>query len=68
MRVEKQGFRAPIESNVDVGVNQVVRADMTLKIGSATETVEVTTAAPLLQTETSSLGTIETTKRITDCL
>jgi hypothetical protein len=61
---EKQGFQKTVESNVEVGVNQVVRVDLTLKVGSATETVEVTEAAPLLQTETSSLGTIETTQRI----
>jgi hypothetical protein len=66
VRVEKLGFSASLESSVDVGVNQVVRVDLTLKVGSQTETVEVTTAPPLLQTETSSLGTIETTQRITD--
>jgi Carboxypeptidase regulatory-like domain len=66
VRVEKQGFSAALESNVGVGVNQVVRIDLTLKVGSRAETVEVTTAAPLLQTEASSLGTIETERRISD--
>ncbi len=66
VRIEKSGFQSAIESSVEVGVNQVVRVDVTLKIGASSETVEVTTAAPLLQTETSSLGTIETTRRITD--
>jgi len=66
VRVEKQGFQSAIESGVDVGINQVVRVDFSLKVGTAAETVEVSSAAPLLQTETSSLGTIETEKRITD--
>jgi TonB dependent receptor len=35
-------------------------------VGSVSQTVEVTDAPPLLQTETSSLGTIETEKRIVD--
>lgn len=66
VRVEKQGFQSSLEPNVEVSVNQVVRVDFSLKVGASSETVEVTTVAPLLQTETSSLGTIETTRRITD--
>ena len=66
VRVEKQGFQNAVESNIDVGVNQVVRVDLTLKVGAASETVEVTSAVPLLQTDTSSLGTIETERRISD--
>src|SRR5438309_9977846 len=64
--VEKQGFKKAVEPNVGVGVNQVVRVNLTLQVGSTTESVEVTATAPLLQTETSSLGTIETEKRISD--
>ena len=62
----KQGFQKTVASGIDVGVNQTVRVDLALKVGSAAETVEVTEAAPLLQTETSSLGTLETQKRISD--
>jgi hypothetical protein len=64
--VEKQGFQKTVEQNVEVGVNQSVRLDLALKVGSAAETVEVTGAAPLLQTEASSLGTLETTRRISE--
>jgi len=64
--VEKQGFKRAVEPNVEVGVNQVVRVNLGLQVGAATELVEVTGAAPLLQTETSSLGTIETERRISD--
>ena len=63
---EKQGFERTLQSNVEVGVNQTVRVDLSLKVGSAAETVEVSGAAPLLQTEASSLGTIETTRRISE--
>ena len=66
VRVEKKGFQNALESNIDVGVNQVVRVALTLKVGTASETVEVTSAAPLLQTDSSSLGTIETERRISD--
>src|SRR5438128_1548854 len=64
--VERQGFKKAVEPNVEVGVNQVVRVNLRLQVGVATELVEVTGAAPLLQTETSSRGTIETERRISD--
>jgi hypothetical protein len=63
---QKQGFQRSVQSNVDVGIGQVVRVDISLKVGVVTQTVEVTGAPPLLQTETSALGTIETEKRIVD--
>jgi hypothetical protein len=62
----KQGFETTVEASVDVAVNQSARVDLALKLGSASETVQVTGAAPLLQTESSALGTIETEKRIDD--
>ena len=43
---------------------RVVRLDIELKVGGADQTVEVTAAAPILSTETSSLSTIETGQRI----
>ncbi len=64
--VEKSGFQKAVQSSVDVGVNQTVRVDIALRVGSATESVQVTGAAPLLQTEASSLGTIETERRISE--
>jgi hypothetical protein len=63
---KKQGFQNTIQSGVDVTVNQSLRVDIVLKLGSASETVEVTGAAPLLQTESSSLGTVETQRRISE--
>jgi Carboxypeptidase regulatory-like domain len=66
VKVEKQGFRNTVEPSVEVGVNQAARVDIVLKVGSAAETVQVTAAPPLLQTESSSLGTIETERRISE--
>ena len=51
---------------MEVGVNQTARVDIALQVGSAAETVQVTAAPPLLQTEASSLGTIETERRISE--
>lgn len=63
---EKEGFQKTVQSNVEVGVNQVVRVDLVLQVGAVTQVVEVTGAPPLVQSETSSLGTIETERRIVD--
>ena len=35
--------------DVEVGVNQVVRVDLTLQVGASTQTLEVTGKPPLLQ-------------------
>src|SRR3989449_1913887 len=64
--VERQGFKKAVEPSVEVGVNQVVRVNLRLQVGAVTQTVEVTSAPPLVQTETSSLGTLETERRIVD--
>jgi hypothetical protein len=64
--VEKPGFQKAVLPNVDVGVNQTARVDIALLVGSIMESVQVTTTPPLLQTEASSLGTIETERRISE--
>jgi len=63
---QKQGFQRVVQSNVSIGIGQIARVDPVLKVGVVTQTVEVTDAPPLLQVETSSLGTIETEKRIVE--
>ena len=62
----KPGFQTTVLASAEVAVNQVLRLDLVLKVGSTSERVEVTGAAPLLQSETSSLGTIETQRRISE--
>jgi Carboxypeptidase regulatory-like domain len=58
VRVENPGFQAAVESPVVLQLNQVAKIDFQLKVGNVNETVEVTTAAPVLQTETTQLGTV----------
>jgi len=62
----KPGFQTTVQASAEVAVNQVLRIDLVLKVGSTSERVEVTGTAPLLQSETSSLGTIETQRRISE--
>src|SRR6266849_4340796 len=63
---QKTGFQKLVQHNVTVDIGQVVRLDPALKVGAVTQTIEVVDAPPLLEAETSSLGTIETEKRIVD--
>jgi hypothetical protein len=56
--VEKQGFKHFVRSDVTVDVQQNTRVDAALQVGEVSQVVEVTSATPLLQTETSSLGTV----------
>ena len=63
---EKAGFQKILQPNVRADVNKVVRVDLSLPVGTVTEQVEVTAAPPLVESETSSLGTIETPERIVD--
>src|SRR5579872_729483 len=62
----KAGFQKILQSNVRVDVNKVVRVDLSLPVGTISQQVEVTAAPPLVESETSSLGTIETQERIVD--
>ncbi|MGH9627936.1 MAG: carboxypeptidase-like regulatory domain-containing protein [Bryobacteraceae bacterium] len=63
---ETQGFRTQTQTGIVVQVDQTVRVEFTLQIGTITEQVEVTTAAPLVDTSTSSLGQVITNRKILD--
>jgi hypothetical protein len=52
------GFSVTTQQNVNVAVSQNLRVNIELKTGAATETVEVTTAPPQLQTEDASVGQV----------
>lgn len=64
--VEVAGFRKAVSSGVTVNVQDRMRVDITLSVGAQAETVEVTGAAPLLETDTSYIGQVVESKRITD--
>jgi Carboxypeptidase regulatory-like domain len=56
--VTAQGFAKTAQKNLTVNVAQVMQVNVSLKLGAATETVEVNTAPPLLQTEEASVGQV----------
>ena len=58
IKAENQGFQSTQQSNVTFVLNQVARLDFQLQVGNISESVEVTSAAPILQTESTQLGQI----------
>ena len=61
---ELTGFKTMTMSNIDVGVDQRVRIDTKLEVGTMTESVSVEAASPLVQTSSSELGTTVTSAQI----
>ena len=66
LRVEMQGFTSQVRSNFELQVAQVARFDVSLQVGNVAEVVEVQGAAPLIETDNTSLGTVIENQRIID--
>ena len=56
VEVEKTSYKHVVQSPITIQVDATSRLDVKLQVGAATETIEVTTQAPLLQTESGTLG------------
>ena len=59
-----KGFAKTTQQNLTVNVAQTLLVNIQLKLGAATETVEVTTAPPLMQTEEASVGQVITQESV----
>jgi len=55
--IEAKGFKKSTQQNIDVLINSSTRVDMSLVTGSVSESIEVTTAPPLLQTDRADIST-----------
>ena len=64
--VSMAGFRSQTFTDITLAVDQTVRLPITLQPGVVEQSVEVTAAAPLLDSATSSLGQVIDTKKIVD--
>lgn len=58
VRVSAPGFRTAVETTPDLQLNQVAAINIQLVVGQNNETVQVTSEAPLLQTESTEVGTV----------
>jgi hypothetical protein len=64
VRVEASGFRAAVNDNVSVSVDAEARVDIAMQVGELSQTVEVTTTAPMLKTERSDVATTYDEKQV----
>ncbi len=64
--VSAQGFKTGVRSNIILQVDQTVRADFRLSVGSTSETVQVSAQALSLDTDSSSVGEVIVEKQITE--
>ena len=51
IQIAKQGFQTAVLKGLEVTINNVTRADLTLQVGSLSESVQITAEAPALQTD-----------------
>jgi len=56
--VKQNGFETVVRPPINLDLNQTARLDFQLKVGQVTEVVEVTGAAPLLQSQSTEVSTV----------
>src|SRR5947207_271011 len=61
-----QGFQTTTQHGLNVNVGENLVADFSLKPGSVSETVEVTSSAPVLQSQDASVGQVIDSKNVND--
>src|SRR4051794_6470384 len=66
VRVEKEGFRTAGLNELELNAASSVRADITMEVGTAQQTVEVTADAVRLQTDNAKSATTITQKLVDD--
>lgn len=57
LKVSTPGFETAVQPAFALVLNQTARIDVQMKVGKASETVEVSAAAPLLQTDSTDIST-----------
>jgi hypothetical protein len=64
--VDRSGFQQTVRKDVSLQVAQTAKIDVTLQVGEVTQSVTVTGAPPLLDTQTSSIGQVITGQTVQD--
>lgn len=64
--VTKNGFKSTRQENLALEVNAVVRLDLQLELGAVNESVTVSAAPPLIESENSSLGQIVEQRQVAE--
>jgi hypothetical protein len=64
VKVDKSSFSPFEEKNVTLQIDEVAQINAQLRVGSQQQTIEVTGAAPVIQTENSSIGFVVSSQNI----
>src|SRR6266446_5424838 len=64
LAVEAPGFKRSVRPQIQVRVDQHITIDMALEIGQASESVQVKAETPLLDTSTTSMGQVLSSKAV----
>ncbi len=64
LRTTRPGFKTAIRSNVVLQTGATLKVDISLDLGDVSEKIEVTAAAPMLQTQETSVGSVITTQQL----
>jgi hypothetical protein len=62
--VEHPGFKTSVSNVVEINVQDRAAVNITLQVGSISDKIEVEATTPLIQTETSELGQVVDSKRV----
>ncbi|HTF61452.1 MAG TPA: carboxypeptidase-like regulatory domain-containing protein [Edaphobacter sp.] len=63
---EKEGFKTQVRTGITLQVDQTVRVDSSLEVGSTSERVEVTANALTLDTDSSTIGTVVDRRQVSE--
>jgi len=58
LKVENAGFRTAVQSDILLQLNQNAKVDIPMQVGDLTQSVEVSSAPPILQTENTQVSTV----------
>jgi hypothetical protein len=61
-----QGFKTMVRDQIEIRVADRLEINLTLEVGSSEQSVTVTTEAPLMNTESASVGTVVDSRRVAD--
>jgi len=64
VKAELTGFKTPTTKPFNLEAKQIARLDLTMAVGSLEDKVEVTAEAPVLQTETATVGEVLSAKTV----
>ena len=66
LKVEQTGFKISLNDNVRLEVQQAARLDVAMEVGQVGETVTISAAAALLNSENTTIGTVIENKIVTE--